>query len=58
MNTNELHALAAAALAKCAEFRAAMNAAKVGSKKWIAAEGDLNFWQSKAAMYQAEGWAK
>lgn len=29
--------------------RAAMNAAKLGSKKWIAAEEDLNWWQGRVA---------
>ena len=59
MNTTTRQALAAEAADKCQTFRAAMNAAKVGSKKWAEAEADLNFWQGKAAMYEvAQGWAK
>jgi hypothetical protein len=33
--------------------RAAMNAARVGSRKWRDAEEDLNFWQGKVANMQA-----
>ena len=59
MNTTTRQALAAEAIDKCQEFRAAMNASKVGSKKWAEAEAELNFWQGKASMYQVtEGWAK
>lgn len=29
--------------------RAKMNAAKMGSRKWMDAEEELNFWQSKVA---------
>ena len=51
--------LAAEAIGKCQEFRSVMSAAKVGSKKWAAAEADLNFWQGRAAMYEVvQGWAK
>ncbi len=33
--------------------RAAMNAARAGSRKWREAEEDLNFWQGKVANMQA-----
>lgn len=29
--------------------RATMNAAKVGSRAWLTAEAELNFWQGKVA---------
>jgi CHASE3 domain sensor protein len=35
------------------QARAAMNAARVGSRKWRDAEEDLNFWQGKVANMQA-----
>jgi len=39
--------------AEIAKSRAAMSAAKVGSRKWLAAEGELNFWQGKQAYLAA-----
>lgn len=33
--------------------RAAMNAARMGTRKWREAEEDLNFWQGKVANMEA-----
>ena len=41
------------AKAKSEEARTAMNTAKKYSKKWREAEEDLNYWQGKAATYEA-----
>lgn len=37
------------ARAECDAARGKMSAAPVGSRRWLDAEWDLNFWQSKAA---------
>jgi len=54
MNANDLNARSLAnAINSRDNARAEMNRFKVGSRRWLDAEDDLNFWQGKVANLQA-----
>ena len=54
MNSTERVEAAAHAAAKCAEFSAALNAAKAGTRKWRDATYELKFWQGMLSVMQAQ----